>query len=103
MGNFSYITTELQKKYAKRIIVSHHAPIPEAVSEQLQNSWYAALYANNLDELIKRNSINYWIYGHSHQYRESFRIHDTELVTNPCGYMSKKENTLFDPKRVIVV
>ena len=101
--SIDYITKELQKKYAKRIIVSHHAPIPEAVCEQLLNSWYAALYANNLDELIKRNSINYWIYGHSHQYRKSFWIHDTELVTNPCGYMSKKENMLFDPKRVFVV
>ena len=101
--SIDYITKELQKKYAKRIIVSHHAPILKAISEQLQNSWYASLYANNLDELIKKNSINYWIYGHSHQYRESFRIHDTELVTNPCGYMSKKENTLFDLKRVIVV
>lgn len=101
--SIDYITEELQKKYVKRIIVSHHAPTPEAISEQLQNSWYAALYANNLNELIKRNSINYWIYGHSHQYKEPFRIHETELITNPCGYISKKENTLFDSQKVIVI
>ena len=98
-----YIAKELQKEHAKRIVVSHHAPILETIGEQLQNCWYAALYANNLNKLIEENAINYWIYGHSHQYKEPFRLHDTELVTNPCGYISKRENTLFDPGKVIAI
>lgn len=98
-----YISKELEKKYSKRIIVSHHVPILEAISEQLQNSWYPALYANNLDELIRDNTIDYWIYGHSHQCRKSYRLHDTELVTNPCGYISKKENSQFDSNSIISI
>ncbi|MCM0217996.1 metallophosphoesterase [Bacteroides fragilis] len=98
-----YISKELEKKYSKRIIVSHHVPILEVISEQLQNSWYPALYANNLDELIRDNTIDYWIYGHSHQCRKSYRLHDTELVTNPCGYISKKENSQFDSNSIISI
>lgn len=97
-----YITKELQKEYAKRVIVSHHAPILEAIGEQFQNSWYATLYANNLDKLIEENAIDYWIYGHSHQHLKSFRLHDTELVTNPCGYISKGENKLFDSGKIVI-
>lgn len=98
-----YITKEMLKKYSKRIVVSHHAPIWEALPDQLRHSWYAPLYANNLYDLIKNNTIDYWIYGHSHQNVEPFLINNTTFISNPCGYLSKKENTLFDSNRVISI
>lgn len=98
-----YITKELQKKYSKRIIVSHHAPLLEALPEQLRHSWYASLYANNLNGLIEENNIDYWIYGHSHHYMEPFIVNDTTFICNPCGYISKRENALFDSSRIITL
>lgn len=98
-----YITKELQRNYSKRIVVSHHAPVLDALSEPLRHSWYAQLYANNLNELIEENAINYWIYGHSHQNIKPFIINDTTFISNPCGYLSKRENVLFDSSRIISI
>lgn len=96
-----FITKELEKDCSKRIVVTHHAPILDVVGEDVCSSWFAALYANSLDELIKENNIDYWIYGHSHNSRQIFNLHDTILVSNSCGYLGKRENPLFDPSRTI--
>lgn len=98
-----YITKELQSKYSKRIVVSHHAPVLDALYEPLRYSWYAQLYGNNLNELIEENTIDYWIYGHSHQNINPFIINDTILISNPCGYISKRENALFDLSKIISI
>ena len=98
-----FITGELQKDYSKRIVVTHHAPILEAINENVRNSWFATLYANSLNELIRANNNYYCIYGNSHSGMQAFNHHDTTLVTNPCGYLSKKENLSFDPNMIITV
>lgn len=99
----AFIENELQKECKKKIVITHHAPIYNAVGEKIRLSWYCSLYANQLDNLIKQYPIDCWIYGHSHYYNADFVQYDTHFYTNPFGSRHNKENPMFRQDKLIHV
>jgi predicted phosphodiesterase len=71
-----------QCKEIKQLVITHHAPISEGMSNPIYDDnidRYAFL--NNLDEFIFNNKINTWVYGHTH-YNNFIDFYGTYIVAN---------------------
>lgn len=53
--------------------------------------------------LIEPSGVDYWIYGHHHQYIPEFEIGRTRLVTNQLGYVKYSEHHGFKNNKTIVL
>lgn len=51
--------------------------------------------------MIMDSKVDYWIYGHHHQFVPEFTIGTTRLITNQLGYVKYKEHLNFDRNRTI--
>ena len=88
---YAWLTGELDKPFAgKTVVVTHHAPTVEYVSDGFPAHLIAA-YANNWPELLKKADL--WIYGHTH-IAADFVKGGCRVVSNPRGYPT--EETGFD-------
>lgn len=93
---YTWLTEELNKPFAgKTVVVTHHAPALEHVSEDFPAHLIAA-YANNWPELLEKADL--WIYGHTH-IAADFVKGGCRVVSNPRGYPS--EDTGFDQELLI--
>lgn len=88
----------------KVVVVTHHSPCPLSVPEQYKGNHLNGAYHSDLSELIYYRDIDLWIHGHIHSHTD-YMIHDTRVVANPRGYVTKKmvEETGFDPYRSIAL
>lgn len=79
----------------RTVVVSHHLPTWAAVAPKYMLSerdrHITAAFASNLDQLITDFGPTMWFFGHTHDAWVG-RIHNTQLVCNPLGYVS--ENNL---------
>ena len=66
----------LQYKGCPVVVLTHFPPLPEKSNN---NKLY---YSNNLSQLIEKNSIRVWCYGHSSQ-NIRYVFKDTFFITNP--------------------
>jgi predicted phosphodiesterase len=97
----AYIETELAKPHdGPTVVLTHHAPVVEAVEPQLRGRLVAAAYASDLGSTIDRYQPDYWISGHTHVPMDLCRGR-TRLISNPCGYGD--ELSSFDPAFIIEV
>jgi DNA repair exonuclease SbcCD nuclease subunit len=81
-----FITEELAKDFdGKTIVMTHHLPLWECVSDQYKGSPMNDCFASNQDLIIRNYDIDLWIHGHSHDFQD-ITIHDTRIVRNPLGY-----------------
>lgn len=89
-----------QPYQGKTIVVTHHLPSYNAISERYRGdrSDLNAGYASNLDHFIEEYQPDYWFFGHSHG-SNNFFIGKTNLISNPRGYANKEgvpENPEFN-------
>lgn len=95
----SYIEDQLATAHdGPTVVVTHHAPIAEAIAPKLRNTALGAAYASDLLSMIQRYQPHAWIWGHTH-YPVDIRFYGTRMVSNPCGYPD--EGTQFDPSFVL--
>ena len=95
---YAWLTGELDKPFAgKTVVVTHHAPTVEYVSDGFPAHLIAA-YANNWPELLKKADL--WIYGHTH-IAADFVKQGCRVVSNPRGYPT--EETGFDQDFLIEI
>ena len=99
----NFLETELTKKAAKTIVVSHHVPTLMNYPEKYKNSILNEAFAVELFDLIEPSGIDYWIYGHHHQHVPAFNIGKTTLLNNQLGYVQYQENVGFDAGALIEV
>lgn len=101
---FSEITkAEAEGKFV--IVVSHHAPTWESVSEEYKNDRMTHNFTNDYSEaLLDNEGPNLWIHGHLHRAID-YKMGKTIVMANPRGYHSKQHNeyTGFDENLVIEV
>lgn len=83
-----------EKKRARNIIVTHHAPSARSLPEGYEHNIINAAYASGLDELVEELSPDLWIHGHVHESRD-YKIGKTRVLANPRGY-TFRENEAFD-------
>jgi len=74
------------------IVISHHAPSYQSISEQYRGDPLNAGYASDLDHLILTGKINTWVHGHMHA-TSDYMIGQTRVCANPRGYNG--ENAAF--------
>jgi hypothetical protein len=97
----AYIEAELAKPHdGPTVVLTHHAPVVEAVEPQLRGRLVAAAYASDLGSTIDRYQPDHWISGHTHFPMDLCRGR-TRLISNPCGYIN--ELSSFDPAFIIDV
>lgn len=72
-------------KTKPNVIITHHSPLFQTIEEQYKESPYIRSFYNNFDELIYNNTIDSWIFGHTHQFFNEI-IHDTRIISNAYGY-----------------
>ena len=76
----------------RAIVITHHLPTPQLISEQYKDHPLNCCFATDLDELIKETKPAAWICGHTHQGNTAM-IGETRLAINPWGYPGERVPT----------
>lgn len=98
--SLQFIETEL-KKPGKKVLIVHHLPSYQSISEGYRGNPLNPAYASNLDRLFDEyDDIELCIHGHAHQ-TFSYDINGTPIICNPRGYTPDQLNPLFDPELII--
>lgn len=87
----------------KTVVVTHHMPLAQAVSERYKNDMLSACFASRLDHLMGPAAL--WCYGHTHDSGD-LTISGTRVVGNPRGYSRRQdtqENLSWNPALVLEV
>lgn len=91
----NFMRNELLKGVAPGdVIVSHHAPSFQSISEKYRTDPDNAFYASNMDHLIEQLNPALWIHGHVDE-PVDYTIGNCRVIANPRGaegYHSKKYN-----------
>lgn len=77
------------------MVITHHAPVSDYLSDEHEGH-LAAAYANDWSDLLGK--ANLWIYGHTHVAANFIKC-GCRLVSNPRGYPA--EHTGFAPDLII--
>ena len=87
-----------------KIVVTHHVPTFDLVSEEFKNSDMNDCFYVDLNDYIKKSKINYWIFGHTHRnIDKDKKIGKTKCVCNKLGYVSAGENETFVDDKCIEI
>lgn len=96
---FDFIQNAVESsKASKTVVLSHHLPSYSVINDSFRGSPFNSAYATELGDWIADHSVNYWIYGHSHNPVET-TIGKTRLLSNPLGYISYGEGEWFVPNK----
>src|SRR5690606_1937295 len=81
----------LSSEKAKNIVITHHAPSLQSVSEKYKSHPVTAAYASNMEDFILNHQPDFWIHGHIHT-PSRYCIGRTEVICNPHGYIDEPYN-----------
>jgi predicted phosphodiesterase len=101
-----FIARSVRESGAKRkVVITHHAPVREAVPAVYDNDLLSAAYASHRPDLLE--GVDLWIYGHTHETRD-FTVGNTRVVSNAKGYgpwtrTERWENPAFDPFFIVEI
>lgn len=102
-ASLAHINKELNEpKGAKRVVVTHHAPSEQSISEHYRRVGGDLNYAyfSSLEPLAEK--ADFWFHGHVH-HPASYEIGKCRVVTNPRGYERAGEKTGYNPGLTIEV
>ncbi|WP_047540070.1 metallophosphoesterase family protein [Methylotenera versatilis] len=87
---------------AKTVVITHHLPSMQSVSERYRSDILSACFASNLDELLGYSKL--WIHGHTHD-SFNYTTNGTRVVCNPRGYVHRgvEENLNFNPALIVEI
>ncbi|KAL7716594.1 metallophosphoesterase [Entamoeba marina] len=78
----------LSKSNAKRkIVVTHHCPTLKLVEQQFLNSPMNCCFNVDMEDMMVKENVNAWIYGHTHSNFEPLKISNTTILSNQLGYV----------------
>ena len=89
-----------QSKAENIIVVSHHVPSFELMSQEFSGSHLNGAFTVELGNVISNSRIKYWIYGHSHR-NINKKIGSTQCLSNQLGYVSHGEHRSFRHDAII--
>lgn len=90
-------------KNEKNIVVSHHLPSIKCNLEQYKNSKLNEAFCVDLTSEIEDLNPQFWIYGHSHGNKPTFKINDTEMLCNQLGYVDFHEHKSFERDKTLII
>jgi len=91
LNSLDFLKKELQNDAKKKVVVTHHLPSIKCNSEEHSKSELNEAFCTELDYLIEKSGVNFWVYGHSHYNKKPILIGSTFLLTNQLGYVSLDE------------
>lgn len=74
-----------QKRGYKLLMVTHHPPSYDCINPIQNGDAYISLYASALDHLLKSQSVDAWIHGHTHYNQDFYTIDGTRVLSNQYG------------------
>lgn len=88
-----------------RVVISHHLPSWNSVSQRFANSVTNAAFVSDLDDLVAHS--DWWIHGHTHS-SHRYRVGGATVLSNPRGYPKRGkaqgfENPDFRPDLIIEI
>jgi predicted phosphodiesterase len=97
-----WLENELEHPFdGKTIVITHHAPSLLSWREKA-NDLKRMAYCNDLDELIKKHDIVAWFHGHIHSPND-YMLAGTRILSNPRGYLGRKEVEGFDQNKIVEI
>jgi predicted phosphodiesterase len=99
----AWLATHLASRHdGPTVVVTHHAPMVRRLEESnaLMNA-IAGAFASDLSELMGREAVDLWIFGHIHREIDT-DVNGTRLLSNQRGYPTEPVSG-FDPALVIDV
>ena len=100
--SLAWLSTKLQEDFiGETVVVTHHLPSMQSVSDKYKTSILSACFASNLDSLFGRGAL--WIHGHTHDSFD-YEQNGTRVLCNPRGYSRyghDQENNEFNPVLVV--
>jgi predicted phosphodiesterase len=69
-----------------RVVISHHAPIPEAIPPRYRGDALSPAFASDLRSEIEAWKPDLWVWGHTHNSMET-RVGATRMVSAQRGYV----------------
>jgi Calcineurin-like phosphoesterase len=78
-----------------KIVLTHHVPTLMNYPEKYRGDVLNEAFATEMNDLIERSDIDYWLYGHTHCNTPDFNIGNTQMLTNQLGYVQYGENEHF--------
>lgn len=72
------------------VVVTHHAPIPEALSPEKRHGPLAPSYASDMREYVATCGADLWVSGHSHHDHDRM-VGTTRCVSRQRGYVGDRE------------
>ena len=101
--NIDFINKALLVESKKSIVVSHHVPTFYNYPKEYKNDALNEAFAVELFDLIEKSGPDYWIYGHTHNNIDEFKIGKTKLLTNQLGYVKYGEHQHFNCQKTIML
>jgi predicted phosphodiesterase len=90
--NVKWLTDTISKYSNKNIIIiSHHLPSYQLISDAYKGSEINSAFASDLDYLMNNDNVKYFCSGHTH-YSFDKIINKTRCLVNPRGYPKKNSN-----------
>jgi len=99
---FGTTSVEHQLNIGKTVVVTHHVPTFFNYPEQYRQSSINQAFGVELFNLIETSNVNAWIYGHHHANIPSFKIGNTQMLTNQLGYVKYGEHSLYSSEKVLL-
>jgi len=103
----AFLEAELEEGFdGETVIVSHHVPYRSSLIPNYPFPEEGGLHNGfhvDLIRLIEKNSIDYWISGHTHFNHEPIKIHSTTCLTNQLGYVGHSEHSGFSRERILEI
>lgn len=81
------------------VVITHHAPSINSVSEEYRNDLTASAYASNMEGFIKKYGPKLWLHGHLHT-SSDYQIEQWRVVCNPRGHKGEN-NPHFTNEKII--
>ena len=100
--SLKFLKSEIEMTFpGKIVVVTHHVPVLLNYPKQYKSDVLNEAFAVDLYDLIDKNKIDYWIYGHHHVNVEEFSIGETKMLTNQLGYLRCDENKNYANNKII--
>lgn len=100
--SLKFLKSEIDTTFSgKIVIVTHHVPVLLNYPERYKSDVLNEAFVVDLSDLIDKNKIDYWIYGHHHYNTPDFVIGNTKLCTNQLGYVRYNEDEGFRKGKTI--
>jgi len=96
--SFDFIEKTVKNNTEEKVmIVTHHAPTLQVISQYYKTSAIQNAFSVELHPFIFDNNIDYWLYGHTHD-NIDIEINGTQVICNQFGYVFNDSEKDFEHK-----